>query len=75
METPVTLTEVLLAEAEATYGVLERLIGQVQDEELPWRPAEGRDWMSMGQLLMHCASFGCGKAVRGFVEKASSSTT
>jgi hypothetical protein len=23
--------------------------------------------MSLGQLLMHCASFGCGKAIRGFV--------
>jgi hypothetical protein len=23
--------------------------------------------MTIGQLLMHCASFGCGKAVRGFV--------
>ncbi len=63
-----TLTQVLLDEAETTYGVLERLFGRVSDDELQWRPAEGRDWMSMGQLLFHCASFGCGKAVRGFVK-------
>ncbi len=62
-----TLTQVLLDEAEATYQVLEKLIRQVSDEELPWQPAEGRDWMSMGQLLLHCTSFGCGKAVRGFI--------
>jgi len=24
--------------------------------------------MTMGQLLMHCARFGCGKAIQGFVE-------
>jgi hypothetical protein len=62
-----TLTQVLLDEAEATYAVVERLIRRAADEELTWKPSEGHDWMTMGQLLMHLASFGCGKAVRGFV--------
>ncbi len=62
-----TLTQVLLDEAEVTYAVVERLVRRVEDDELAWKPNEGRDWMTVGQLLMHCASFGCGKAVRGFV--------
>ncbi len=43
-----TLTQVLLDEAEATYRVLEQLTGQVSDAELSWRPSEGQDWMNMG---------------------------
>jgi len=62
-----TLTEVLMAEAEAAYATAEALFRRVLDEELSWRPATGKDWMTVGQLLMHCASFGCGKAVRGFI--------
>lgn len=62
------LTQMLLAEAETTYAIAERLFRRFGDGELSWRPATGRDWMTVGQLLMHCASFGCGKAVRGFVE-------
>jgi hypothetical protein len=62
-----TLTQVLLDEAEATFAVVERLVRRVEDQELSWKPSEGRDWMTVGQLLMHCGSFGCGKAVRGFV--------
>jgi len=62
-----TLTQLLLDEAEATYAVVERLVRRVADEELSWKPTEGHDWMTVDQLLMHCASFGCGKAVQGFV--------
>lgn len=63
-----TLTQVLLDEAEGTYAIVERLVRRVADEELSWKPREGHDWMTMGQLLMHLASFGCGKAVQGFVK-------
>ena len=62
-----TLTEVLLAEAEANYAITESLFRRVADDELPWTPATGQSWMTVGQLLMHCASFGCGKAIQGFV--------
>jgi hypothetical protein len=62
-----TLTEMLVAEAEATYATAERLFRRVSDDELPWTPSTGTSWMTVGQLLMHCASFGCGKAVQGFV--------
>jgi uncharacterized damage-inducible protein DinB len=63
-----TLTRVLLEEAEATYAIAERLFRRVADEELSWTPATGKTWMTVGQLLMHCASFGCGKAIQGFVK-------
>ena len=62
-----TLTEVLLAETEVTYAIAERLFGRVSDDELRWAPSTGGGWMTVGQLLMHCATFGCGKAIRGFV--------
>jgi uncharacterized damage-inducible protein DinB len=62
-----TLTEMLLAEAEANYTIAERLFRRVANDELPWTPTAGRSWMTVGQLLMHCASYGCGKAIQGFV--------
>jgi hypothetical protein len=62
-----TLSEVLLSEIQTTYGITEKLFRQVSDHELSWKPATGTNWMTVGQLMMHCASFGCGKAVQGFV--------
>lgn len=62
-----TLTQVLLAEAEANYAIASSLFGRVSDDDLLWRPPAGQGWMTVGQLLMHCASFGCGKAIQGFV--------
>lgn len=62
-----TPKQVLLEEAEVTYSIAERLFQRVADEDLSWTPATGGNWMSVGQLLMHCASFGCGKAIQGFV--------
>jgi hypothetical protein len=63
----VTLTEVLVTEAEAAYAIAERLFGRVSDDELSWTPPGGGSWMTVGQLLMHCPSCGCGKAIQGFV--------
>jgi hypothetical protein len=59
---------VLLDEAEATYAIVDRLFRRVADEELSWTPTTGGPWMTMGQLLMHCAGFGCGKAIQGFIK-------
>ena len=63
-----TLTEVLLEEAQTTYAVAEKLFRRVTDADLAWKPsAPGTEWMTTGQLLMHCACFGCGKAAHGFI--------
>jgi hypothetical protein len=63
-----TLTDLLLHEAEVTYALTEKLFHRVGDSDLSWAPATGTNWMTIGQLMMHCASFGCGKAVQGFVK-------
>jgi uncharacterized damage-inducible protein DinB len=67
MEKPITLKQVLLQETERTYAVTEKLFRKVDDSELGWKPETGRNWMNVGQLLMHCADAGCGKGLRGFI--------
>ncbi len=62
-----TLTRILLEEADATYAITQKLFRRVTNGELSWRPAQGNNWMTIGQLLMHCAGYGCGKAIQGFV--------
>jgi len=68
MKSQVTLKEVLLEEAERTYRITENLFRLVVDGDLFWKPNMGGNWMTVSQLLMHCASFGCGKAIQGFVK-------
>ena len=68
METPLTLKQVLLEETKKTYVVTENLFRKVDDNELNWKPNTGKNWMTLGQLLMHCADAGCGKAVKGFIK-------
>lgn len=63
----ITLKQVLIEEAEVIYAVTKRLFQRVDVTELSWKPTSGKNWMTVGQLLMHCASFGCGKAIKGFV--------
>ena len=63
-----TLTNILIMEAETVYNITEKLFNRVSNNELMWTPSTGNNWMTMGQLLMHCASFGCGKALQGFVK-------
>jgi hypothetical protein len=67
MRTKDTLKNVLIAEAESVYRVTENLFSLIEARDLAWIPPTGSNWMSVSQLLLHCASFGCGKAVRGFV--------
>jgi uncharacterized damage-inducible protein DinB len=67
MKTETTLKQILLKETETVYAATEKLFQKVSNGELSWKPSTGINWMTMGQLLMHCASFGCGKAVQGFV--------
>ena len=63
-----TPKELLIEEAETSYALAERLFRRVSEDGLEWAPGEGRGWMTVGQLLMHCARFGCGEAIKGFVE-------
>jgi DinB superfamily len=63
-----TLKDILLDETEKVYTVTKNLFNLVSNNELQWIPASGKNWMTVEQLLKHCASFGCGKAVQGFVK-------
>ncbi len=67
MPNGLTLKRALLEQATATYDVTGRLFARVADGDLSWQPATGRNWMTVGQLLMHCARYGCGLAVAGFM--------
>ena len=66
-EAEIQLKDVLTKEAETAYTITEKLFHRVSNDKLSWTPPLGNNWMTMGQLLMHCSSFGCGKAVQGFV--------
>lgn len=68
METPITLKQVLLEETEKTYAVTEKLFRKVDDSELNWKPLTGKNWMTLGQLLLHCANDAYGKGVQGFIK-------
>ncbi|MEJ2614944.1 MAG: hypothetical protein P8Z35_08300 [Ignavibacteriaceae bacterium] len=63
-----TLKDILLNEAEKVYIITRNLFALVSNNELQWMPESGKNWMTTGQLLMHCAGFGCGKAVQGLVK-------
>ncbi len=66
--TRATLKQVLLQRADITYDITESLFRRVGNDHISWVPPVGTNWMTTGQLLMHCASFGCGKAMQGFVK-------
>ena len=68
MNKSITLKQVLLDEIEAIYTITEKLFHRVPDDDLSWKPDRGTNWMTVGQLLMHCASFGCGKPIQCFVK-------
>jgi hypothetical protein len=63
-----TLKNILLNEAEKVYIITKNLFTFVSNDELRWMPASGKNWMTIGQLMMHCAGFCCGKAVQGFIK-------
>ncbi len=59
-------TDLIRSEAEKEYKAVENLVKMVSDSELSWKPATGKNWLNMGQLLQHLSS-GCGSIFRGFV--------
>ena len=60
------LTQLLKQEAEAMYAATEGLFKLVDASQLGWKPATGKNWMTVGQLLQHCTT-ACGACVKGFV--------
>ena len=60
------LSEILKEDAEGVYRTTEALIRLVDESKLDWKPSTGSNWMSVGQLLRHCAD-ACGMTVKGFI--------
>lgn len=61
-----TLLEILQQETEGAYCATERLFRRVQPEALAWKPETGKNWMTVGQLLMHCTG-SLGLSFKGFL--------
>ncbi len=61
-----TITQVLKNEAEAMYATTAELIKLVDPKDLDWKPATGKNWMTFGQLILHCTN-ACGTGIKGFV--------
>jgi uncharacterized damage-inducible protein DinB len=60
------LTDLLKQEAEHGFDVVAALFELADGQPLGWKPPSGRNWMTLGQLLMHCTQ-ACGAGIRGFV--------
>lgn len=59
-------TELLKSEIESTYAVADKLLEQVDETQLDWKPSTGSNWMTVGQVLRHITD-ACGAAMKGFV--------
>jgi hypothetical protein len=58
--------ELLKAEIESAYSATEKLLAKTSDSMLGWKPSNGSNWMTTGQLLMHLSS-SCGQPYKGFI--------
>lgn len=58
-------TDFLRGEMEYNFAVTDALMAMVKDEDLGWKPAAGKNWMTTGQLLQHLTE-ACGMCCRGF---------
>lgn len=59
-------TDLLKGNIEYTYGVTEKLLDEVDDSNLDWKPETGGNWLTTGQLCMHITN-ACGMGFKGFV--------
>jgi len=59
-------TDLLQSEIEATYKATEGLLELVDEDKLDWKPGDGSNWMTTGQLLEHITT-ACGMCCKGFV--------
>ncbi len=60
-------TDLIHAEMEDAYKAADGLMAMVSDGELDWKPATGRNWMTVGQVMLHMAT-ACGYCMVGFID-------
>lgn len=58
-------SELVAGSFHYNYAVAEKLISQVSDADLSWKPSTGSNWMTVGQLLFHITE-ACGWCCKGF---------
>ena len=58
--------KLLQSELAYAFYAAEKLFDRLSDEDLDWKPSEGENWMTVGQLLHHLAT-GCGEGFKGFI--------
>lgn len=58
-------TDLLTSAIDENYKATDALMAMVTDDDLDWKPATGKNWMTTGQLLMHLTN-ACGFCIRGF---------
>ncbi len=58
-------TELIKTEIEIAYKATAGLLDLVDDDSLDWKPSDGTNWMTTGQLLMHL-TIACGAPMRGY---------
>jgi uncharacterized damage-inducible protein DinB len=57
--------QLLEQQLEAAFKVADRLVRLLDEKDLDWKPSEGSNWMTTGQLLLHMAK-SCGVPIKGF---------
>ena len=60
-----TWTELLHAEIAVTDNAADKLMARLEENVLDWKPAQGNNWMTTGQLLRHMSE-ACGFYCRAF---------
>jgi len=60
------LTDLLKEEASHSYATTDALFRLAGEGDLGFKPAQGKNWMTLGQLVLHCTN-ACGTGIRGFV--------
>ena len=58
--------DILQTQVDDVYRAAEGLLDLVSDTELDWKPSNGENWMTTGQLIEHMAD-ACGAMIKGFV--------
>ena len=59
-------SQLLKAEIETAYSTTARLLDKVDPDSFDWKPKDGSNWMTVGQLVRHITD-ACGPGCRGFV--------
>jgi uncharacterized damage-inducible protein DinB len=60
-----TFSELLKSQIEDTYRITDALLCMVEECDLDWRPSQGENWWTVGQLLRHI-TVSCGIWCKGF---------